>query len=195
MSLINDALKRAKEAQPSHAPPLPPPSPMQPAEHRRGNGLPIYFTPIFLAILCGAAFFLLKGWEEHRRLTAQLDPMVVKARELSVSDDASDATPDESPPGIPQGRNFSLEDGPPKASTAVAAMVGGDPSDPRARSANPPHTYRLQAVFYRSANPSAVINGKTVYIGERVSNARVKMIDRESVTIEHDGSTEVLTLP
>jgi hypothetical protein len=55
--------------------------------------------------------------------------------------------------------------------------------------------YKLQGVYWRPAKPSAVINGKTVYIGDRVENARVAAIDQESATITVNGERKVLLLP
>jgi hypothetical protein len=39
-----------------------------------------------------------------------------------------------------------------------------------------------------------VVNSKTVYVGDLVSGARVKAIDRQSVTIDRGGQIQVLTL-
>jgi len=42
-------------------------------------------------------------------------------------------------------------------------------------------------------NPAAVINSKMVHVGDRVGDAKVIAIDRDSVTIEADGKRRVLT--
>jgi hypothetical protein len=52
--------------------------------------------------------------------------------------------------------------------------------------------YKLQGIYWRRSNPSAVVNGKTVYVGDRVENAWVTAIDQESVTIAVDGKAKVL---
>ena len=198
MSLINDALKRAKDAQPPILSTSSPDGAMQPADHRPYPGrLPIYFVPSVLAILCGACFFLWRGWNEQHRLTASVRPTIVKARELEAVPVLveSDATSDEQTPGIPAGRNFSLEDDSPKTagltaspSLATAAVLEDLPKFGG-------HSYKLQGIFYRTANPSAVINSKSVFVGDAISNSRVKAIDRQSVTLECEGETKVLTLP
>jgi hypothetical protein len=54
--------------------------------------------------------------------------------------------------------------------------------------------FKLQGVFYRPANPSAVINGKVVYIGDKVEQARVLAIEMEEVLIEYKGQRTVLSL-
>ena len=57
-----------------------------------------------------------------------------------------------------------------------------------------PVSFRLQGIFYRPGSSSAVVNSKTVFVGDKVSNAKVKAIDKQSVTIELAGETKVLTL-
>jgi hypothetical protein len=59
-----------------------------------------------------------------------------------------------------------------------------------------PITYRLQSIFYRPNNPSAVINGKTLYLGSKVGEAHVLAIGKESATIvTASGQTILLELP
>lgn len=59
----------------------------------------------------------------------------------------------------------------------------------------PQPAYKLQGIYWRPSNPSAVVNGKTVYVGDRVKNARVTAIDQESVTLKVDGRSSPLVLP
>lgn len=54
---------------------------------------------------------------------------------------------------------------------------------------------KLQGIFYRSNNPSAMINSKTVFRGDTLEGVRVVTITRSSVTLEFAGQTKVLTLP
>src|SRR5207248_810532 len=42
---------------------------------------------------------------------------------------------------------------------------------------------RLQGIFYRARNPSAVINAKSVFVGEKVAGAKVVAITRDSATL------------
>ena len=50
------------------------------------------------------------------------------------------------------------------------------------------------AGIFRPKNPAAVINTKTVFVGDQVSNARVVAITTDSVTVEFNGNRKVLTL-
>ena len=54
-------------------------------------------------------------------------------------------------------------------------------------SAPPAQTYKLGGIIYRVSNPCAVINNRTVFVGERVGNARVKSITRDGVALEFPG--------
>jgi hypothetical protein len=40
-----------------------------------------------------------------------------------------------------------------------------------------------------------MVNGKSVFVGDFVSGAQIKSIDRERVTLEYEGQTKTLTLP
>jgi hypothetical protein len=53
---------------------------------------------------------------------------------------------------------------------------------------------RLQGIVYRRLSPSALINGKTCFIGERIGAATLRAIDRDHVTVELGGATNVLWL-
>ncbi|HKQ39762.1 MAG TPA: hypothetical protein VJ063_16915, partial [Verrucomicrobiae bacterium] len=59
----------------------------------------------------------------------------------------------------------------------------------------PPPAYKLQGIYWRPTKPAAVVNGKTVYVGDRVDSARVTAIDQEGVTLLVEGKPKVLSLP
>ena len=199
MSLINDALKRATQS-PASSPNAPTPEPhppMKPVDYHRG-GLPRYFFPALLAVLAGACWFIVKGVQAtrlasvplpiHAREPQPTPPSDAEALALSGTAPTSASTPavDDSAPAAPiPNRNFSLEDAP-SASAPPAAAAPVETTKATA--------LKLQGVFFRTANPSAMVNGKTVFVGSRVSGATVKAITRESVTLEADGQTTVLTL-
>jgi len=54
---------------------------------------------------------------------------------------------------------------------------------------------RLQAIVFDPKRPSALISGKTVFIGDKLGDARVMGIDRDSATLVGAGRTNILTLP
>jgi HD-like signal output (HDOD) protein/ActR/RegA family two-component response regulator len=53
---------------------------------------------------------------------------------------------------------------------------------------------RLQGIFYRRSNASALINGKTVFRGDSIAGGRVVAIDPQSVTVELAGEQKLLRL-
>src|SRR5207244_2519199 len=123
----------------------------------------------------------------------------VQAREASAPDvSALAAAEGANRQPIPENRRFSLQD----TSGATPAVASADPSSPApikttasTTTADPDKvTLRLQGIFYRPKKPSAVINSQTVFIGNTVGGGKVIAIDRESVTLQVDGETKVLTL-
>lgn len=180
MSLINDALKRAKQTQPTPGQPATTSEPMRPAETHQSVGLPRYFFPLLLCIICGALWIIVRGWNPGRPGPDQA-ALTVQARASLVPAEVP-VEPEYHSSSIPENRNFSLDGEGGRGEAGVIASTAVTPA------------FRLQGIFYRAANPSAVVNAKTVYVGDQVSGARVKAIDRQSVILEQDGQTQVLTL-
>lgn len=50
----------------------------------------------------------------------------------------------------------------------------------------------LQGIYYRPTRPAAVINARTVYVGDRVANAKILAIDRREVTVQWKSEVRVL---
>src|SRR6185436_17940585 len=53
---------------------------------------------------------------------------------------------------------------------------------------------RLQGIFYNPTHPSALINAKTLFLGDKVAGAKVIAITAETVTLQWNGETKVLSL-
>lgn len=53
---------------------------------------------------------------------------------------------------------------------------------------------KLQGIFYRLNNPSALISGKNVRVGDNIRGAKVLAIERESVTLDFKGERKTLNL-
>jgi hypothetical protein len=185
MSLINDALKRATEAQPATKPAPEMETTMKPAPPPRTVGLPVYFMPVLLFIVSGACFFLVKGWDARRPSGSGAKPLSVQARELPGPPSGEGA---ELP--IPKNRQFALNDAQTPVAGTAAETAGGAPTAGATAAAG----FRLQGIFYRPNNPSAVVNSRTVFVGDVIANARVKAIDQRSVTLDCAGEIKVLTL-
>ncbi len=96
---------------------------------------------------------------------------------------------------VPSGPN----EGP---ATKIAPATESDPGnatlDPATGTAvaelpKPPKP-KLQGIFYNPSRPSAVVNGKTVYLGGSVGEFRVLAIRPESVVLGNASQTNVLHL-
>jgi hypothetical protein len=52
----------------------------------------------------------------------------------------------------------------------------------------------LQGITFSASAPSALINGRTVFVGDEVDGAMVTRIDQRSVTLAVEGRTQVLRM-
>lgn len=215
MSLINDALKRAKEAQ-DQAPP-PPSSPMQfrPVEPsqpvRHGLGL---LVPVALAVV--ALLVLLFVWQLSQPRSAA-GPTEVSAKTARVAQampaseaaSASAAAVTEVPVVATQPEPVpeTISSTSPIAGAVVAPATNGTATTTGAQEsevtdapaitpppAPKPVPLRLQAIVFSHTRPSAMVNGKTLFIGDKLGDLRVKAIDKESLTLVGAGQTNLLTL-
>src|SRR6266851_2984201 len=75
----------------------------------------------------------------------------------------------------------------PQASSARESRFGA--KKPGAR-----QPLKLQGIFYRNPNPAAIVNGKQIFVGDHVGQARVLAIDRERVTFELPGEPDRVIL-
>lgn len=211
MSLINDALRRASQAKPPPPPPdSEPEPPLRPVEYRRPSRLPVFLSPVVLLVLGLAGWFFFKGWQAERVAKSTGNNLPVAARELAREESTRQTQQDTiKPPRSSQsgteqvsGQRNPVGIGP---SGAALAGIGPPPATNIAPASNAPVVVveppkptfplvRLQGVFYRPNNPSVVLNGKTVLVGAKVAGAKVMEITRDSVTLEWNGETKVLTL-
>ena len=172
MSLINDALKRASKSPP-------PPSAdvgaaFRPAEQPRRSPVIVPAISLIALVIFGlAGWFLYRGWQASQAAAGSGAITTVAARE-----NAEARRPGSLATNLSATANASTN----------ALAAGLAPSQP----AVPP--FKLNAIFYRAKNPSVVINSKTLYVGDKVGQAKVLKINRESVTLEKGGQTNVLTL-
>jgi hypothetical protein len=208
MSLINDALKRAKESQQNNPPPPAPALRFQPAEPVPEKSLlPAILTTVALLAGVGlAAFLIWQSFQEHgalRQAASASLPSLPAATAPSPTPPAPAAQPAPETRPTPIAPNVSLQTSvapatspaptpapaaiqPAPATNTLVAVSEAAPPKPA-----PP---KLQGIIYRADRPSAIINGKIVLVGDRVGEARVVAIDRESVTLAGGGETNVLNL-
>jgi hypothetical protein len=193
MSLINDALKRARQAHTDNPTPAPD-LPLRAAEpsHRPATGLPVLpLAVLLIALMLGGGLILLA-------LKSRDNPAkVVHATEVEPSlPSGPTATPanhpGSQPPTIAVNTPVAAASQTDLPATTLAASLALSEPEP---STGP--LPKLQGIFYHPSRPSAVINGRTVYVGSRVGDARgsvVLEIGPDSVTVGSRSQTNLLVL-
>jgi hypothetical protein len=219
MSLINEALKRAKQAHAENLPPKAPVPPMRPVEPeqsapRKGFGA---VAPIGLAIVAVAGlliFFLIWKRGGASGTSGAPAPLPVAAKTPAPEPAANPGetskaaaanarfTPvtvvDEHSQTVPIGTEHPL---PASSSGAtnptLAAVESGDSNHlavTAAPSTPPPAPLKLQSIVFNPRRPSAMINGRIVFVGDRIRELRVMAIHRDDVLLVGGGSTNLLSL-
>ena len=209
MSLINDALRRAKEAQGDA--PLPtsrdlPFRPIEPAQQRTRRGLGL-LLPGALAVVALLSLLFVWQWTQAR---VGAPPTEVNARTtrvpLTTAPAAALATrpaPVQAPPSPPLPATDAASTLKADAASAptddpIDDMQESEATDSSAMTAQTPPKpapLRLQAIVFNPKRPSAMINGKTLFIGDKLGDLRVVAIDRDSAILAGAGRTNILTLP
>lgn len=215
MSLINDALKQAKQAQQDAAPP-PAPNlqlrPIEPSQYTRQSAG--FLLPAALVLV--ALALLLFVWQQAHHFGPP-QPAELTARAATPAT----ATPAPTPTAAPLASAPAVQpapeaapippSAPPTSATNVvqiaAAPLTVDPPvaiNPNDGIPNPtvtpepptpkPAPPKLQAIVFSPVRPSVMISGRTLFIGDKLEGLRVAAIDRESVTLVGPGQTNVLTL-
>jgi hypothetical protein len=215
MSLINDALKRAKNAQEQKPPGGPPVAPLQPVDYTaRPNWLfRSVVSLLLLASLTCSAWFFGKWWTSNRdservvafareapaeRPSKTGDPAQTPAPESAIKVSTSiivrtdfDSAPRSEPEAVTQAPSTNAPLSAPPVNRIVPETNPAVPAPPPSPFAD----VKLQSIIYRQDKPAALINGEMVFVGEEVRGARVLKIDRQSVTVERKGETNELRLP
>ena len=186
MSLINEALKRARQVPVAPAPELHFRPVEAPPAARRTFGL---MLPVVLAGVALVALLLV--WQlSHRSASSDGNPAVASVTEPTP---AAITPPADSAPAqtskLPTAASPApVPDSPAAAATATNAAPAAEPPPP------PPPPLKLQGVVYNPQKPSALINGRTVFIGDRVRDFRVVAISSGTATLVGAGQTNVLSL-
>lgn len=242
MSLINDALKRAKTAH-QQAPPsasigpqLKPVEPQTPAHPAAGPMMPIAFAVVAL-LAVGLVWGLYKSRSaaDLTSVRAQSSPAQdasAQATPLSEKDTPTPTTASRSPipPSVPATVSNAVlnpaaekQSIPAIAKTPVpvdnqanlasasdtnrdiaAASAGTNTSgnipsastnlgSSQLASASPP-PLKLQGVVFDPKRPSAVISGRTLFVGDRIRQMRVTAITADTAILVGAGRTNVLTM-
>jgi hypothetical protein len=184
MSLINDALQRAKQSQPAKPPLTGSPvqfRPVEPPSKPKVN--PLLIAGVIMGGIVVSSFVLISAYSKFK--TAVL---------------ARTAPPTNSAPAPNTRRPASLSEqsarptapSPQITHTVIVTNVITNASP--AKTVVPVTPPKLQAIVFNSSRPSAIINKKTVFVGSHVADFRVVSITVDSVTLINESQTNVLTL-
>ncbi len=204
MSLVNDALKRAKEAQqPTPAPPISGPPFKEPDTAEESSRWTT--SPVTMAVV--AVIALLVVWQSLRRSNgssrSEGDTTRVAARS-HVTLETSPATvepPSPKPEPAPTISTHAtmVKLAPHDVTTPSArdsATQPGTTTPPEVTPAAPPvpPPLRLQAVIWNPKRPSAMISGKTVFVGDRIQDFKVTRITQDSATLSSYSEVKVIRM-
>lgn len=220
MSLVNDALRRAKEAQ-RQAPPPPSPQmqfrPVEPGQHPRTNlGLIVSAAVAVVALL--ALLFIWEwaqrrtatGSREARALTPPAVQRIIAPQTATPPTPPSEAVAAAAQPSAPLqpslqsssdtdvARPLAVPEPTKPSSPPVAKRRENDISKSVAVAPPPAPKWpplKLQAIVFDPKRPSVLINGATLFVGEKLGELQVVAIDRESATLVCAGGTNILTMP
>jgi cytoskeletal protein RodZ len=208
MSLINDALKRAKQVQQEQPARTEPGLQLRPLEARpvERNSLALALPAIALIILglgCFVVWKALTHKSEKPDQTASLSPV----EQISASTSIESASTSSSQPAaaatlstVQHASSSTVATPPPstqsvpvRIETPTAEVSAGTQAVVEVAAAKP--VPKLQGIFYNPTRPTAIVSGKSVSVGDKVGELRVAAIDQESITLAGGGQTNVLTLP
>jgi len=205
MSLINDAIKQANKANKERGSgDTAPAAGMQSADARNSRGTGGSMTGMI--IVAGIVVFVLLGGVllllalRNTPLTTDLDgPAATQAATPSISPNAGPVTTQaptlESTPRVDPVASAMTNPVPaPVGETAPSVTTTTTAGTPVSTGSRPFPELKLQGIYYRLNDPSVMINGKTLEIGDLILEAKVIKIERKEVTLEFDGQQKVLRL-
>jgi hypothetical protein len=198
MSLINEALKRTRDAayQPVHTPPSSVTGgafrePVRPGGPKQGVLVMVLIATLAIAGLSLLGSRIAKGIRAVNNGFASDENGAVAEAKQPVVIPRPTPTVAQSPPQ--QGPAAPTVD--PKASEdqIVAKVMEKIKAEQTTVSTTP--QFVLQGITYAADNRDAMINGVTVHEGEAIEGARVVTIDDRRVTLTLNGHEVILRLP
>lgn len=204
MSLVNDALKRAKAAHdkqagaplrgaPLHSVPPPPAS-------RMGLVALICFA---LASLAAVGIWYSKknlhpGWEQVRPAAepeSVAGKNIIRPNPAAAAPDPAAAAAVITTPAAPAEKSAAI---PPLPAAAPGPAPAPAPVAVAAASASVPPSppeLKLQGILNSASRPAAILNGRTYYVGDRVGDATITAIQADRLTLNRGNRTVVLRMP
>jgi len=195
MSLINDALKHTQQTMQGRQPPrldeleLRPIEPAETPPRNDGGGAKrIIWVLVLFVVTCNIALWIVfKDRGNETEVAARsADTEVVEP----IAQDAQEPAPVPDKPAVATSEAV-IEAGS-LNSTAVADEVGVLTLDPPV--VERPE-FRLNTIVTHPVRPSAMINNRILFMGDRVEGYTVTAIGQHDVTLVLDGDEVVVSLP
>lgn len=207
MSLINDALKRARQAQQKQPASLVPGTSLRPVDGARtksfGRGL-LFGIVVVVLVAIAVGVWLIANYRDAKPVPVTGTKQEATSTPLAQAPapkPAQTSTQPASKPIEPPQASVPVVTSASPAQPASNATPVAKPSAPTSTAAVEATVARqtiawpkLQGILYRPDHPSALLNNKAVSIGEHSGEFLVVAIDRQSVTLARAGQTNVLRL-
>jgi hypothetical protein len=165
MSLINDALKRAKLAQENNEPTqvtaAPLLGPVEPAARAQAAILVWPVAIVLLFLFFAGLFFAVSAGSQSKKPMVS-DPVAVAVQPVQT------------------------------VAVLTTNVVKPEPVAVAPMESKVDKPTRVQGIVYDPVNPWAIISGKTVHVGDNVEGMRVTAISRDSITIAGNGQKKQL---
>ncbi len=198
MSLINDALKRARQAQTQAPPPVSPGPQLRPVEPPmqsvRKGGL---ILPLFIAGIVVLVFLL--SWNLFRggskSESTSIVPMKPERVRASASPQPVSVTPRPNPSAHLEASQTDTNLTVPSLVSKPPLIENVTPSVKAAAATAPATPLKLEGIVFHPTHPAAMIAGKMLFINDKVGDWQGVGISRDSATLSNAGQTNVLSLP
>jgi hypothetical protein len=187
MSKLNDALKRASQTDRERQRPVAARVTSEPAADPRGKSLAkAMVAGSVLALGLALWFFWQLFSASHPRAVADVEFAPIPAPKPAPAPVVRAEVP-LTPVVIPSPPPVAAP-APAPVSAPAAAPVVAAPAKP----VEPawPANLKLTGIFFRKTNPLALINGKTVGVGDEIDGTRVTKIESDRVTLEWNGKVK-----
>lgn len=184
MSLVNEALKRIQEGQASAPPPIAHQQFKSPEDSHRTSLWAGLLVPSVL--LVAALIVLFMAWEmymAHNRERAS----ETRAREMTNNFQAA-TTAAQVAPVVPAAVNPLAP-----SNTVWTTPAPAEPVQVPVK-IQPAPELKLQAIVYHPTRPSVIINGSSLFQGDKVGEWTVRSIDSQSVVLANATQTNTLLL-
>lgn len=216
MSLINDAIKKANQANKaattqtgnmSHMPTDGMHAAHRPAAPPAGSMTGMFIIAGVVVFVLIGGFLLVLGMKNRTptpedQLAENVQPVVIPDQTVSAPLRPAQDQVDGNPVVVHTSIEEVINEANPHLAEppATPAPVNEPATPPAVETPAPPIVkpefpkLKLQGIFYRLNNPSVMINGKALWVGDDIEGAVIKTIERDNVTLEFEGKPQTLRL-